>query len=262
MPRMLAAYTVLLAALIYLPMAVVAVQSFNEHPYLGGWGGFTLKWYKLALNDSEALEAFANSLMVAAASAAGSVALAAMAGYAYRRRGGLSIVDYATYPPIVLPEIVEAVALLVFLAALGAPFGPVTVIIGHTAFNVAYAYIVIAPALREASKYEDVARTLGATPFSSTIMVTLRLAAPGLVSALALTALLSFTDFIKTLFTTGPGFETLPLLLWNRARRPGLREETTHSALSALATIMIVSTLIVAAAYTLAVYRGMRRRGA
>lgn len=262
MPRVLAIYTALLAVVIYLPMAVVAVQSFNEHPYLGGWGGFTFRWYMLAFRDSEALEAFANSIMVASASAVGSVVLAAIAGYAYRRRTSPSIVDYATYPPLVLPEIVEAVALLVFLAALGAPFGPVTVIIGHTAFNVAYAYIVLAPALGEASKYEDAVRTLGATPLRAMLMVTLRLAAPGLISALALTALLSFTDFIKTLFTTGPGFETLPLLLWNRARRPGLRDETTHSALSALATIMIVSTLLVATAYTLAVYRGMRRRQA
>ena len=255
MRRLLAAYTAILAALLYAPMAVMALQSFNESPYLGSWGGFTLEWYRVLARDGEALQALANSLYVAAASSALSVSMAVLAGLAVRRRRGLSLIDVLTYPPLVLPEIVEAVSLLLFLAALGAPFGPLTVIIGHTAFNVAYAYIVIAPSLKEATRYEEAARTLGATPLRVAASITLRLAAPGLASAAMLTALLSFTDFIKTLFTTGPGFETLPLLLWNRARRPGLRLESSHSALAALATAMTVATLLVAAAYTLVALR-------
>jgi len=262
--RLLAAYTALLAALIYAPMAVMALQSFNESPYLGSWEGFTLEWYTLLLRDGEVHRALANSVAVAAASSGLSVAMALLAGAAVRRKPGVTPIDFLVYPPLVLPEIVEAVSLLMFLAALGAPFGPLTVVIGHTAFNVAYAYIVIAPALKDASRFEDAARTLGATPLRAAATVTLKLAAPGLASAAMLTALLSFTDFIKTLFTTGPGFETLPLLLWNRARRPGLRPESSHSALAALATAMIAATLLVAAAYTLVALRGrgaLERRG-
>lgn len=251
MRRLLEAYTAALLLALYAPMAVMVLQSFNKNPYLGSWGGFTLDWYRVLASDGEALQALANSLYVALASSALSVSMALLAGMAVRRRGGLTPLDVLTYPPLVLPEIVEAVSLLIFLAALGVPFGPFTVIIGHTAFNVAYAYIVVAPSLKEATRYEEAARTLGAGPLRVAASITLRLAAPGLASAAMLTMLLSFTDFIKTLFTTGPGFETLALLLWNRARRPGLRLESSHSALAALATAMILATLLVAAAYTL-----------
>ncbi len=255
MRRLLAIYTIILAMLLYAPILVMAIQSFNKSPYIGSWEGFTLTWYKVLASDEEAVQALLNSLYVAAASSGLSVGMALLAGMAVRRRRSLTLVDLLTYPPLVLPEIVEAVSLLLFLAALGAPFGALTVIIGHTAFNVAYAYIVVAPSLKEATRYEEAARTLGASPLRVAATITLRLAAPGLVSAAMLTLLLSFTDFIKTLFTTGPGFETLPLLLWNRARRPGLRLESSHSALAALATVMTLATLLVAAAYTMVAIR-------
>jgi spermidine/putrescine transport system permease protein len=258
--RVLRLYTYALIAAAYVPLAVVALQSFNESPYIGSWGGFTLKWYQLLPGDERALEALWNSVRVAAASAAVSTLLGVAAALGYRSRRGLSPADYLVYPPLVLPEIVEAVALLMFLTALKAPLGPLTVFIGHTAFNVAYAYIIAAPSLKGYSRVEEAARTLGATPAQALLRVTLPLAAPGIASAAMLTFLLSFTDFIKTLFTTGPGFETLPLLIWNRARRPGLSEYSSYSYLSAIAVILIASSLLVAVLYTLYVWAQARRR--
>ena len=243
--RILRAYTVILVVLLYVPIVVVAVYSFNDSRYIGPWRGFTLEWYRLLATDERAWRAVANSIMVAVASALLSIGIAAPAALAARGRPR-RVSDALVYPPVVVPEISEAVSLLLFLVALGFPLGPVSVVIGHTAFNIAYAYLTLAPAAGRAERLAEAARTLGASPFQAFARITLPVAMPGIVAALALTFMMSFTDFIKTLFTTGPGFETLPLLVWNRARRPGLSPYTSQPALAALATVLIASSLLVA----------------
>ena len=248
---LLRAYTYIVLAIVYTPLLLLALQSVSESPLIGTIEGFTVKWYLQIPGDLRAREAFFNSLVVAITSAGISVSLALMAAIAYRRARTVTLVDLLIYPPLILPDIVEAVALLIMLTALKAPLGFYSVLIGHTAFNVAYAYIIVAPSLKGGLGVEEAARTLGARPVQVLLRVTLPLAAPGLISALALTFLLSFTDFIKTLFTTGPGFETLPLMVWNRARRPGLGEYSSYSYLAALATIMIASSITIALIYTL-----------
>ncbi len=256
---LLRVYTFTVLALVYAPIAALAVQSFSESPLIGVWEGFTLKWYSMIPGDERALRALYNSLSVAALSALSSIVIALLALAGYRRVRRVTLVDLAVYPPLILPDIVEAVALLMFLVYLGFPLGFYSVLVGHTAFNVAYAYIILAPALRGGTKLEEAARTLGASPLQVFIRVTLPLAAPGLISAFTLTFLLSFTDFIKTLFTTGPGFETLPLMIWNRARRPGLGEYSSYSYLAALSTLLVASSISIAAVYTLyALRRGAR----
>ena len=260
MSRLLRAYTLALLAAIYLPVIVVAVYSFNEGKYIGRWEGFTLKWYLIVASDHRTLEAVYNSITVAAASASISTLMAVLAAFSVKDRRPPTAIDVAIYPPLVLPEIAEAIALLLMLSALGFKFGWLTVFIGHTAFNVAYAYVVVASALRGHQRLEEAARVLGASKMKVLTSITLPLSLPGIVVALAFTGLLSFTDFIKTLFTTGPGFETLPLLLWNRARRPGLTPYSTHSALSALATLMIASSLLIALIYTIYLFRQLEKK--
>ena len=247
----LKAYTYIVIALTYAPLILLALQSVSESPLIGVLEGFTLKWYLQIPGDARAREALLNSFSVAVLSAGISVVLAVLAAMAYRRVRTVTFLDLIIYPPLILPDIVEAIALLIMLTSIKAPLGFYSVLIGHTAFNVAYAYIIISPSLKGGLGVEEAARTLGASPLQVLFKITLPLATPGIVSALALTFLLSFTDFIKTLFTTGPGFETLPLMVWNRARRPGLGEYSSYSYLASLATIMIASSILVALAYTI-----------
>ena len=148
---------------LYVPLAVMAVYSLNDSFYFGEWKGFTIKWYKQLFNDTEVAIALKNSLLVAMASAIISVALAVPAALAgTRHTHGLASI--LIYPPVIIPEITEAVALMLMLLLLGFPLGVLSVLIGHTAFNVAYAYIAISPIAGRGKELADTARTLGADP--------------------------------------------------------------------------------------------------
>ena len=258
MKRLLRAYTLLLIVLIYVPIIVMVVYSFNDSRYIGEWKGFTTRWYGVVLGDERAWQALRNSLVVAVASALISTAIALPAAFSARRRER-GIAQALVYPPVVIPEIAEAVALLLMFVYLGFPLGALSVLVGHTAFNVAYAYIALEPLGHEGSRLAQAARTLGASRLTAFLRVTLPLAMPGIVAALALTFMMSFTDFIKTLFTKGPGFETITILIWNRARRPGLTEYSSQTALAALSSILIIGSLAIAVAYTLYDIRRQRR---
>ncbi len=251
-------YTILLLTILYVPLLTLAVYSFNNSMYFGEWKGFTTKWYAQLLEDKQAFNAFENSIIVAISSALISTSIAIPAALAARREEK-NLVSMLVYPPVIIPEITEAVALLLMFVYLGFPLGLMSVLIGHTAFNVAYAYIALEPVAGKGKQLADAARTLGADKKTAFIKVILPTAMPGIIAALALTFMMSFTDFIKTLFTKGPGFETLPILIWNRARRPGLNPFTSQPAIAAIATVLVVTSILVAVAYNLYVLRTERR---
>ncbi len=241
-------YVYLILVILYIPIVAIIIQSFNDTPYVGEWKGFTTRWYRVILSDSQVWSALKNSIIVATLSAAISIILSLPAVAAeehYRRRTR----DTLVYMPIIMPEIVEAIALLLFFIYIGFPLGVLSVLIGHTAFNVAYAYVTLEPVASKARTYFDVARTLGATPLKAFQKAVVRVIAPAVIAAAAIAFTMSFTDFIKTLFTTGPGFYTLPLIIWNRARRPGLTEYSSINAVNALASIIIISTLTASLIY-------------
>ena len=251
-------YTYIVVAFLYIPIIVMIINSFNASRYANTWGGFTVKWYTQLVHDTRAHNAFMNSLTVALASAGLSITLAYLAARGSR---GIAarIAETSSFPPLVMPDIAEAISLLVFLTIINMRFGWTTVFIGHTAFNVAYAYLVLAPSLRGIGRYEQAARTLGADFKHVLLRISLPLSLPALGVAAALTFILSFTDFIKTLFTKGPGFETLPLLIWNRARRPGLTEYSSQNALNALATLLVAATIAAVLVYIFYTTRRGRR---
>jgi len=249
--KILRVYVLAIGFLLYLPIFLVVVNSFNVNPFIGEWRGFTLKWYALLLRDFEAMQGLTNSLTIAIASASLSVFLALLASMFMIEHGEFRVMDAFVYPPIVMPEVVEAVALMMAFQYAGASFGWLTVMIGHTAFNVAFAYIILNSTRVRFPELEGAARTLGASSLQAFLRISLPLAVPGISVALAITFLLSFTNFIKTLYTTGPGFYTLPLLVWNRARRPGIAEYTYPNALNALATILLALSFIIALVFTL-----------
>ena len=249
--KILRVYVLAVGFLLYLPIFLVIVNSFNVNPFIGEWRGLTLRWYELLFGDFEAMQGLTNSLTIAIASALLSVFLALLASMLMVNHGDFKAIDALVYPPIVMPEVVEAVALMMAFQYAGAGFGWLTVMIGHTAFNVAFAYIILNSTRVRFPELEGAARTLGASSLQAFLRISLPLAMPGISVAIAITFLLSFTNFIKTLYTTGPGFYTLPLLVWNRARRPGIAEYTYPNALNALATMLLVLSLIIALVFTL-----------
>ncbi|MEN3000100.1 MAG: ABC transporter permease [Acidilobaceae archaeon] len=258
MKRALQAYTFLVMILLYAPVVLMIVNSFNENPFMDSFSGPSLRWFELLLRDREARAGYVNSLVVAVASSALSVLLAFAASSAASNRK-VSLMDAIAYPPIVIPEIAEAVALFMFFHIAGAELGWPTVVIGHTAFNVAFAYVTLRATGTRFETLENVARTLGASRFQVFKDIVLPLALPSIVVALAITFLLSFTNFMKTLFTTGPGFYTLPILIWNRARRPGVEELSYPNALNALFTPLVLISLSIAITYTLYVITRQRK---
>jgi spermidine/putrescine transport system permease protein len=243
-------YTYTLIALLYAPIIVMAAYSLDNSRYFGVWGGLTLRWYRLLAHDPQAWEALRNSVLVAVASALISTATALPAAL-YARGAERSLASLLVYPPVIMPEITEAVALMLMFLRLGFPLGLASVIIGHTAFNVAYAYVALTPAGTQGARLAAAARTLGAGPLEAFLRVAVPVSMPGIVAALGLTFMMSFTDFTKTLFTKGPGFITLPLLVWNRARRPGLTPYTSQPAIAALATVLVALSLTTAFLFTL-----------
>lgn len=250
MRSILRAFTWGVVLALYVPILIIFLGSISGDPYSIDLGSPTLRWYRALASDREAFSGFLNSVSVAAASALLSVSLAFLAAYSVGARR-VTMLDALSYPPIVIPEIAEAVALLLMFRSIGAELGWLTVLIGHTAFNVAFAYVTLRASGVRFNSMEGAARTLGAGRLSVLRHIVMPLSMPGIVVALAITFLLSFTNFIKTLFTTGPGFYTLPLLIWNRARRPGVDELTYPNALNALAVPLVMIALSIAVAYTI-----------
>jgi len=223
-------------AFLYFPILLMIALSFYDD-------GFTLKNYEAIFSDTRILSGFFNSISVALLSTAISVFLGTLAAYGFmRRQSSLSILFY---PPIIIPEITEAVSLLLFFIFLDFPLGFHSVLIGHTAFNVAFVFVVVsARASNFQRELEEASYVLGATKFQTFFKVTLPLLMPGIVAASLIAFTLSWDNFIKTAFTTAPGFQTLPLIIWSQAAR-GVVSPTVN----ALASLMIIVSFLMSYIY-------------
>jgi spermidine/putrescine transport system permease protein len=152
---------------------------------------------------------------------------------------GKSILDSSLYFPVVIPEITEALSLLLFYVFTGIPLGALTVVVGHVAFAISYAAIVIRAMLVGFDRsVEEAAKSLGANELRTFFHVTLPLILPGVIAGGLLAFTVSYDDFIKTAFTAGPGFQTLPLRIYAMASRGGVSPQ-----LNALATVTLVVSL-------------------
>jgi spermidine/putrescine transport system permease protein len=239
-------YVLALLGFLYTPLLFIIIQSFNGAKYPGEWRGFTLSWYFELASDQEILSAMVNGLSVAVLSAVISTILGGFSAYYFSKRQDSRFADSFFYAPIVIPEIVESVSLLMLYYYAGVELGFWTVLVGHTAYNVSYAYVALKPQFQVTTRnIEEAAYTLGAKPFDVFVRVYFPLALPGLLASLLITFAMSFDDFIKTAFTTGPGFKTLPIVIWSRAARGRATTE-----LNALATIMIVISLVASYVYS------------
>lgn len=240
--------------LLHLPVLVLVAYSFNSARYSAAWSGFTLDWYRQLFERPEILRALRLSLVVAGTSALLATALGTLVALALSRRGfrGKREVEAGLYLPIVTPEIVAGISLLILFAALRVPLGVGTVIVAHTAFCLPFVAVVVLARLRGMDRsLEEAALILGADEITAFRRVTLPQLAPGIVGGALLAFTLSLDDFVITFFVAGPGATTLPVLVYSMVRR-GV--EPTINAVSAL--LVVVTTLAV----LLAARAGQARR--
>lgn len=240
--KVLAAYFYIILILTYLPIAVMILFSFNESRSKLLFTGFTLENYISLIQNKSVWMAFYNSIWVAIVVMVASVILGLMVAYGvvrFKPKGG-SILDTIMLVPIIIPEIVESITLLVFLVIVGLRLSPLTIILGHIAFDIPLAYLIIkARLIGYDPSYEEAARTLGANEIQTLLRITLPMLMPAILAASFMTFVWSYDDFIKTFFTRPIGFDTLPVYLWTRLSRRGFSLD-----INALSTFIVGISVI------------------
>lgn len=245
-PRPLAGFTLLVYLLLHLPVLVLILFSFDRSRFSVAWTGFTVEWYRRLGERADILRALEASLIVGVASTLIATALGTLVALALARHPfrGRRLYEGLLYLPIVTPEIVVGISLLVFFAALKVPLGLVTITIAHVAFSLPFVAVVVLARLQGMDRsLEEAALSLGADELTAFRRVTLPQLWPGIVAAALLAFTLSFDDFVITFFVSGVGSTTLPLLVYSMVRRS---IEPTVNAISTI--ILVVTTALVYAA--------------
>lgn len=240
--------TMLCLFILYTPLLVISLYSFNSLRSITTWGTFTFDWYVKAFNNPAIQSATGNSLLIAvlASSIATMIALAAAMGLlrgAPLKRQKL-VVGVITLP-LLLPEIVTAVASLIFFIAIDMTLGLGTILIAHIVFCIPFAYLPISTRLKDIKQgFDEASYDLYASRWQAFRYVTLPMAMPGIVSGLMLSFIVSLDDFIVANMVAGPGSSTLPMTIYSMVRL-GLTPEI--NAISTL--LLLVSVFFVTASW-------------
>ena len=248
---------------LYLPILALVLYSFNDSPIPNVWRGFTLKWYAALAEDREIQAGLLLSLKIAFLTACGSVVLGTMAAFAlvrYKRFAGRTLFSGMVNAPLVMPEVVVGLSLLLMLVsvqrAIGFPErGMMTIWLGHLLVGMAYATVIVQARLLELNpQLEEAAMDLGARPQQVFWLVTLPMISQSLLSAWLLTFTISLDDVVLSAFLSGPGATTMPLVIFSRARL-GL-----NPSVNAVATLIVavVAIGVLVASYLIA--RAERKR--
>jgi putrescine transport system permease protein len=250
-------------AFLYLPIVSLVLFSFNDSSLPNVWRGFTLRWYAALGRDDEILHGAWVSLKIAFFTACGSVVLGTLAAFAlvkYRRFKGRTLFSGMVSAPLVMPEVVVGLSLLLMLVsvqhATGWPDkGALTIWFGHLLLGMAYATVVVQARLQDLNpQLEEAALDLGARPHQVFWLVTLPMIGQSLASAWLLTFTISLDDVVLSAFLTGPGATTLPLVIFSRAK---LGLNPSVNAVAAV-TVFVVAIGVVVASWLIA--RNERRR--
>ena len=250
-------------AFLYLPMLILVVFSFNASRLVTVWGGFSTRWYETLWSNQALLDAAGMSLAVGVVSASLATVLGTLAALALARHGGFrgrALFAGMLAAPIVVPEVILGLSLLLLFVALDVDRGFWTVTIAHTTFCTCFAAVVIRSRLAvHDHALEDAAADLGCPPVKTFFVITLPLIAPAIAAAWLLAFTLSVDDLVIASFTTGPGATTLPMRVYASVRL-GVTPE-----INAISTLMIAGVTFVVVAATLLARRGEGsggRRGA
>ena len=248
---------------LFVPIVSLIVYSFNDSPVPNLWRGFSLRWYEELLRDEDLLSGLWLSLKIAFLTACGSVVLGTLAAFSlvkYRRFPGRTMFSGMVSAPLVMPEVVVGLSLLLTMVsiqrAIGVPErGMTTIWLGHLLIGMAYATVVVQARLRDLNpQLEEAAMDLGARPHQVFWLVTLPMVAQSLVSAWLLTFTLSLDDVVLSAFLSGPGATTMPLVILSRARL-GL-----DPRVNAMATVIVIVVAIGVALGSYLIARAERKR--
>lgn len=237
-------------AILYAPIAVVIAYSFNASRLVTIWSGFSTRWYAALWKDRQLLESAATSLLVASVSAAIATILGTLAAFALARGGRIPLrapFSFAVHAPLVMPDIVLGLALLLVFVALDLNRGLLTIILAHATLSMCYAAIVVRARLATLDgSLEEAARDLGAGPVSAFVRVVAPILAPALLSAYLLAFTISLDDVVIASFTAGPNATTLPMRIYSQVRL-GVTPEI--NALSTLVLGAVGAILLIASRF-------------
>ena len=227
----------------FMPIVVLIVFSFNDAKSTVIWKGFSLRWYGQVFDNRNIGKALHVSLIVALASAVISTAIGTLSAVAITRRKfwGQNLLAAGLAAPLVLPEIVLGVALLVAMSFAGITLGYPTMIMGHVLVSIPFATLIVRAAAASLDvRTEDAAADLGANEWQTFQMVTLPQLAPAIFTALILSATLSFDNLVMSTFTNGVGTTTLPLRIYSMLKLGITPEINALGALMVLANIAVI----------------------
>ena len=234
-------YLAVLLLVMYLPIVMVVIFSFNESKLTASFTGFSLKWYETLWHDRDIKEALFNSILLGVISCAisaviGTLGAVGMARADYKTKG---MMEYLSTVPIMIPEIILGMVFLAFFSLLNLPFGMTTLVIAHTTFCIPYIFMMVKARLVGIDRsLEEAARDLGASQIRTFFDITLPLIMPAVLSGSLLAFAMSFDDVVISIFVTGPKVNTLPVKIYTKLKT-GVTPE-----INALATVMLLVILL------------------
>jgi len=234
--------TLLVLAFFYLPISVLILNSFNPSRFGTSWQGFTLKWYERLLERDDLWAALGNSLQIATIASIAAMVLGTSAAFALQRYKSRlqSAHQLLITVPLVLPEILMGMSLLLLFVAIGQSLGMLTVTIAHVTFCISYVTLVVLARLQDFDfQIVDAARDLGATRFQAFWKVIIPLVAPGILAGGLLAFTLSIDDFVVTFFVKGPGSDTLPVVIYSM-----IKKSREFPVINALSTLLLIVTFL------------------
>jgi putrescine transport system permease protein len=240
-------------AFLYLPIAILVIYSFNASRLVGIWGGWSTRWYAALVNDQSMLDSARISLSIAVLSASAATVLGTLGAIALVRGGRFRtrvLFSGMVYAPLVMPEVITGLSLLLLFVALDVDRGFWTITLAHTTLTMCFVAVVVQARLLDFdTSLEEAAMDLGCPPLRTFLTVTLPLIAPAIVSGWMLAFTLSLDDLVIASFTTGPGATTLPIRIYSEVRL-GVKPE-----INAVCTIMIALVALAVIGASLATKR-------
>jgi len=251
MRRLLTIVSICLYLFLYAPIVVVILFSFNDNPHGASWTGFTAHWYMKLVRNPDILQAFKNTLWLGGISTFISTILGTLLGIGLNRYNfrGKRWLTSSLYFPVAIPDIIMAVALMLFYGIarqMSGVFdlGMTTMILGHITFQIPFVAIVVRARLSGLDPaLEEAAQDLGANAWQIFWRINLPLLTPGILAGALLAFTLSLDDFIVSFFTTGPGATTLPIYIYSSVKRGITPEINAVSSLMIVASISLVLLL-------------------
>lgn len=241
-------YLGVVLALMYVPILVVILYSFNESRISSVWEGFSLKWYEELFRDRDLFQALWNSILLGVISSCCAAVIGTLGAYGMSKvkfplKGA---VEYVSTLPMMIPEIILGMVFMAFFSLIGIPFGMGTLVIAHTAFCIPYVFMLVKARLVGMDKsLPEAAQDLGASPVRVFFDIILPLVAPAIASGMLLAFAMSMDDFVISFFVTGPGTTTLPVKIYSSVRMG------VSLQVNALSTLMLGAVFLLTAAFRL-----------